>query len=289
MAQTHLNTVLTEAGLEAADIESILAVAEDATDFDAKAVVGKITSARETALKNDPKFWEALDENNVNEAFKKKIEAQQYGRAANIVRQKTLKTLGLVEDDFKDLPEEDKNKLEVFITKAAEKYATSKAGDKDLQQQLVSARKKLEELELDIPAREGKIKQDFEAKFNDEKLDFIILAELATVANLKAPAQYLVQKLSAELREENAFVVEGLKASPKQKANPALDVLDGAKVLTLKDLIVRKLTADGLIEAAPDPTKLKQRTTVEVDPDGKGGLEISGHIAEKIKANTPAE
>lgn len=88
MAQTHLNTVLTEAGLEAADIESILAVAEDATDFDAKAVVGKITSARETALKNDPKFWEALDENNVNEAFKKKIEAQQYGRAANIVRQK---------------------------------------------------------------------------------------------------------------------------------------------------------------------------------------------------------
>lgn len=177
----------------------------------------------------------------------------------------------------------------MFITKAAEKYATSKAGDKDLQQQLVSARKKLEELELDIPAREGKIKQDFEAKFNDEKLDFIILAELATVANLKAPAQYLVQKLSAELREENAFVVEGLKASPKQKANPALDVLDGAKVLTLKDLIVRKLTADGLIEAAPDPTKLKQRTTVEVDPDGKGGLEISGHIAEKIKANTPAE
>lgn len=299
MAQEHLNSLLTEAGFDQTDIEAVMALANPAADAAPEVIeaskkalepfIGKLNTNVSTRIKNDPKFWETLDENNINEGFKKKIETQQYGRAANITKQKFLKLLGYTDADIVDMSEEEKSKLELFIPKVAEKWQSSKSSDKEMQKQLVEARKKLEELELDIPVREGKIKQDYESNFNAEKLDFIILAELATVENLKAPAQYLAQKIAAELKEENAFVINGLKAVPKQKANPALDVLEGSKALSLKDLIVKKLTADGLIG---DPNKKDDKksgiSTVDVDPDGKGGLQISSHIAEKIKANTPA-
>jgi hypothetical protein len=287
MAQEHLNSLIAASGLEATDIEAILALPAEG-EQDLAAYTGKIHTAFETQIKNDPKFWEGLDENNVNPAFQKKIEAQQYGRAANIVRQKTLKALGLKEEDLGDMADEDKKNLETFIGKAGEKYASTKVSDKQLQADLLTARKKVEDLELDIPTREGKIKQEFETKYNNEKLDFIILAEMAGIENLKVPASYLVDKISAYLKDQNAFVVNGMTAIPKQKANPNLDVLDGSRALTLKDLIVKKLTADGVIGKTEPAGPTKGTTKVNVDPDGSGGLAISGHILEKInKANTP--
>lgn len=288
MAQQHLNTVLTEAGIDAKDIETILGLPAEDTTFKAGDYVGKINSGAETRLKNDPKFWEGLDENNVNETLKKKIESQQYGRANNIVRQKVMKAFGLKDEDLADMTDDEKKSLETYVTKAAEKYTSTKASDKELQKELIAAKKRAEELEADIPVKEGALKTSLEAKYNNEKIDFIILAELATIENLKAPAQYLLANLAASLKEENAFVISGVKAQPKQKANPALDVLDGAKVLTLKDLIVKKLTADGLIGDKPDPLKNSGRSKVDVDPDGKGGLKISPHIMAQIEKNKVA-
>lgn len=289
MAQQHLNTLITASGLPEDDIATILALPEDAKDFKPDDYQAKIRTSIETAVKNDPKFWEGLDENNVNEGFKKKIESQQYGRAAGVAKGKVLKALGITEEDLSDLTAEEKAKYEVVIAKAAEKFATNKSGDKETQKLLIEARKKLEELETDIPVREGKIKQDYEKMMSDEKLDFIILAELAGIENLKAPASYLARELTAALKEENYFVINGIKAQPKQKANPTLDMLEGSKVLSLKDLIVKKLKADGLIdEKEPSGGKQGGKIKVDVDPDGKGGLAISSHIMEQIKANQPA-
>lgn len=288
MAQEHLNVLLNNLGLEPTDIEAIQGL-EEGAEFTPDDYVGKIISKSETAVKNDPKFWESLDENNVNEGFKKKIEAQQYGRAVNTVRQKTLKAFGLKDEDVADLSEEEKKNLEVFISKAAEKYSSTKVSDKQLQAELLEARKKYEELELKIPESEGKIKQDYEERFNNEKLDFILLAELAelsTTHKLKAPPAYLIKELAASLKDANAFVINGLKALPKQKSNPSLDVVEGSKILTTKDLILKKLLADGLIEEAdPNPQPGKGTFKARVEPDGAGKLGISADVLAKIQAN----
>lgn len=298
MAQEHLNHLMTEAGIDQAEIDAILGLPVLATDAKPEdvekaktaldAFTGKLNSSFETRIKNDSKFWEGLDENNVNEALKKKIENQQYGRAVNIVRQKALKAFGLKEEDMNDLSDDDKKQLETYITKAGEKFAATKVSDKQLQADLVETRKKLEAFELEIPEKEGKIKSELETRFNSEKLDFIILAELAAIPGLKAPAQYLVGKLAAELRAENAFVIDGLKANPMQKDKPTLKVLDGSKEVSLKDLIVKKLKADDLIgEAKAEGGKQSGKTTVEIENE-EGKLGISSHIADKIKANMPA-
>lgn len=282
MAEQHIQTVLTAAGIDAADFEALKSLPADAADFKPDTYVGKIRTGIETALKNDQKFWESLDENNVNETFKKKIQDQQYGRAANIARQKVLSSLGLKEDDFSDLPDEEKRRLETFVTKAAEKYASTKAGDKQLQKDLQDTRKKLEELETGIPEKETALRSQYETRLNNEKLDFIVLAELASIEGLKVPANYIADKVAAELKSSYTLKPNGLRADVFQKENANLKVLDGSKELGLKDLVTKILVRDGLIE---DRTKnvdpLTGKVKVDVEPKD-GSLKVSSHVQETI-------
>lgn len=288
MAQTHLNQVITAAGIDQADIDKIIALPAEDTTFKPDDYVGKIVTTTETRVKNDPKFWEGLDATNVNPAFKKQIESEQFGRAANITRAKVLKATGLTEADLGDMSEDDKKSIDSYVGRVIEKYAATKVSDKVLQADLLKTRKDLEELTADLPNRETKIKTDLQTGYDSEKMDFIILAELASIEGLTTPAKYLVKELAASLKAENSFEITGLTAAPKQKDNPKLDILDGSKVLTLKDLIVKKLTADNLIKKPEGETKQTGKTTVEVTPVGDGTLGISPDVLERINANKAA-
>jgi hypothetical protein len=288
MAQEHLNTLLEGAGLDATDVAAILALPADAADFNPADYTGKIKTTFETSIKNDASFWESLNTENVNAEFKKKIEAEQFGRTSNIGRQKILKGLGYTDADTADFSDEEKKDLSLFVTKLADKFATSKATDKEVQAQLIEARKNYEELQASVPERETALKASIETNYNNEKLDFIILGELSAIEGLKAPAVYLAANIAATLKAEFAFNIEGFKANPMQKEKPTLQVVEGTKVLTLRDLIVKKLTTDGLIGEVKKADPKKGAVTVDVDPDGKGTLGISSHILDKAKANIPA-
>lgn len=287
----HIETLLASAGLSPEMVKEVLELPEDKQpEFKPDSYLEAIRTSQETVIKNDPKFWEALDENNVNETLRKKIEAQQYGRASNIARQNVIKALGFKEDDFNDLPDEGRRNFEIFMAKAAEKYASSKASDKQMQAELVEARKKYEELEAALPGREDKIKQEYDAKFNEKVVDLAILTELGSIEGLKVPANYLLPLLSAKIKAEYGLEVDGFKVNPKQKANPKLDILEGSKALGLKDLLVKHLKADNLIgEAPPANNGNSGSVQVDVDPDGKGKLGISSHVMAKIAKNMEAE
>lgn len=282
----HIETILTTIGVPAEKLAEIKGIADDSADFKPDEIIGLIRDNVANQVRNDPKFWETLDEKNVNEEFRKKIESNQYGRASNIVRQKFLKGLGMTEADFADLPEEDRMKLETFIPKVAEKFATSKANDKQLQQELIEARKKAEEAEAKIPDLEKTISEKLISQHNQEKLQFLVLAEMASLGEeLTVPAQYLVDAMVKHLSETAAFEFAGLSAKPKQKANPNLDIVDGSKTLTLKDLIVNKLNADKLLQKK-DEQERRKVGKADVETDEHGGLAISSHIMARIKEKT---
>lgn len=285
MAEQHILTVLTAAGMEPADLEALKALPEDAADFAPDSYIGKIKTGVETALKNDPNFWNSLDENNVNETFKKKLQDQQYGRAAGIVRQKVLTSLGLKEEDLADVPEEDRRKLETFVSKAAEKYASSKAGDKQLQSDLVAARRQLEELQAALPEKETALQAQYETEYNNRVIDAIVLAELGSVEGLKVPPSYIADKVAAELKGGYALKVNGLRADVFQKENQNLKVLEGSKEMGLKDLVNKILVRDGLVETKTGQgDQNRGKATVDVNGE-EGKLKVSSHILDKINQN----
>lgn len=287
--QKHLEEVLTAMGLPADQVKVLVQTPDNAPDFKTDAFVAPVRANVETAVKNDPKFYETLDRKNLPVAFVKAFEQEQYGRAANIVRTNILKAVGLTDKDFDELGEDGK-KLELFAPAFAKKLAEGKVTDKELQNKLIEANKTIETLQGDVPNLEKKYQDQYAAKLSEYEVQNGVLSSLATVQGLTVQPKYLLPTLMATLRSKYAFEVVDGAVELRQKDKPTLKVLvnNGTKELTLKDAVTTILTDDNLID-------LKKKTTIEhgkpivVEHGEGGGLKISKHVNDKIAARLKEE
>jgi hypothetical protein len=287
--QKHLEEVLTAAGLPADQVAALVALPDDAKDFKPDTFVAPVRTTIETQVKNDPKFYEGLNKENLPKEFVKQLEQEQYGRAAVIVRGNMLKAVGLAEKDFEALGDEGK-KIEVFTPAFVKKLSEGKVTDKELQQKLIDANTKIAELEGATPQLEEKYKTQYEKQLSEEKTQFVVLASLAQVQGLKAPANFIADKITARLRDKYAIVVTGLDAVIRQKDKPDLKVLvDGKTELTLNDAILAELKAVDLVIDPKKKTDKKDGTVVvEVEP-GKGDFKLNSHVNDKISKRLAEE
>lgn len=280
MAQTHLVEVLKGAGLAEDQIKALTDLPEDHKEFKADDYVAPIHTTIETKVKNDPKFYEGLNKENLPKEFLKTLETEQYGRAANIVRGNMLKAVGLSEKDFAELGDEGK-KIDVFTPAFAKKLSEGKVTDKELQQKLIEANQKITELETGAPAIEEKYKGQYEAKMQDFTVSSNVLAHLASVPGLKAPAKYISDKVVAELKAKYGFAISDGVVAIRQKDKPDLKVLtdNGTKELTLGGAINQILEADELIDKKKATTTTTTTTQVQT---GATGLKVSKNVNDKI-------
>lgn len=282
MAATHLQQVLKTIGLSDDQIKAINELPDQA-EFKPETYTTPITAAAETRLKNDPKFYEGLNKENLPKEFLKGLENEQYGRAASIVRSNMLKAVGLTDKDFSDLGEEGK-KIDVFTPAFVKKLSDGKVTDKELQAKLIEANQQIEDLKSGLPKLEEKFKSEYESKTARFTIAQAILSNLASVPGLKAPAKYLSSQITAEIEskyhlhaDKDTGIVE-----VRQKDKPNLQALNSSqtKPLTLTDVIQQALESDNLIDKPS--TQIKPTQTVTVTP-GKGGLVISGNVNDKIQ------
>lgn len=276
----HLEEVLKTAGLPEDQVKQLIDLPEDAKDFKADTFVTPLTTTIETKVKNDPKFYEGLNKDNLPKELVKQLEAEQYGRAANIVRSNMLKATGLSEKDFEALGEDGK-KIDVFTPAFVKKLSEGKVTDKELQQKLIDATNKIQELEGAGPELEKKYKGEYEVKLNQEKSQFVVLAGLAQVEGLKAPPAYIADKVTAKLREKYTLVIDGTEAKIRQKANPDLLVLVDNKELTFQQALTAIAVADGLVEGQKKVEKKTGTVTVDADPD-QGEFKLNSHVNDKM-------
>lgn len=288
---THIKSLLTGIGIDDAQADTLLAMDEEAAkSFKPDDIVKKVQDSIETKIKNSHEFWEGLDEKNINEGLKKKIEAQQYGRASNVVRKDVLKSFGLTEDEFKELGEEGK-KIEVFLPHAAKLMANKSKVDETLQKQFIEAQKQNEKYAAELPELEKTYQQKYENEYKDKVVDTFVLAEVSKEqANITAPANYIYDKISAKLKQEYALVTTATGVELRQKANPSLKVLvDGSsKELSFSDAVKNILKSDNLYTEEKKPGGTPSTVTII----GENGLEkskLSGHVSAKVAKQIEAE
>ncbi len=276
----HLEEVLKNAGLPDDQVKQLVELPEDTKDFKADTFVTPLTTSIETKVKNDPKFYETLNKENLPKEFVKQLEAEQYGRSASIVRANMLKATGLSEKDFEALGEDGK-KLDVFTPAFVKKLSEGKVTDKELQQKLIDATNKIQELEGNLPELEKTYEAKFATRLNEEKSQFVVLAGLAQVQGLEAPPAYIADKVTAKLREKYAIVIDGTEAKIRQKDKPDLLVLVDNKELTFQEAITSILTADGLLKDPKKVVKKDGTVVVDVDPT-KGEFKLNTHVNDKV-------
>jgi hypothetical protein len=191
-----------------------------------------------------------------------------------------MKALGLKEDDFKDLGEEGK-KIEVFGAAFAKKIAEGKVTDKELQTKLMEANAEVERLKGGEPEIEKKYADKYAQEIANFQVGAGVLAHLASVQGLKAPAKYLANDITNQLKAKYGFEVVNGMPELRQKDKPTLKVLiaNGTKELTLGDAIGEILKADGLIDVKQTTTST---TTTKVTSDGDG-LKVSKNVNDKMQ------
>lgn len=291
----HIEALLTGVGLPAEDIAAVMSLTEDKVPtFEAKPYLDKVKNNYSTQLQNDPAFFNDLTLEKLPAEVKKKVESAQYGRAANIVRQKFLKALGLTEADYADLPEDQQKELESFIPAMAEKFAKTKAGDKQLQNDLIAARKELEKfagLEETLKTKyEGETAKQIAATIFNANL----IAELSAIEGLKIPAADLAKTAADTILSKYGFEKVGeFGVELRQKSNPQMKVLKNgsSQELTLKEALTELATErNWLDKEAKDDKKGKGKVTVGVDPS-KDGLKavVAPHLQDKISKKIAAE
>lgn len=281
MAQIHVEKVLTASGLTADQIKALNELPADAPDFKEDVYTAPIRTSVETAVKNDPKFYETLNKASMPAEFYKQLETEQYGRSVNVVKANILKAVGLTDKDFADLGDEGK-KLEVFGPAFAKKLSEGKVTDKELQQKLIEANKQIDEFTQKEPEIEKKYKDQFDGRMQDFQLRSSVLTALTGVPGLTAPAKYLVGDLVNQLKSKYGFEFpDENSVELRQKANPTLKVLDtkGTSELTLAQAINIILTADKLID--PKRTTTTSVTTTKVDGTSDG-LKVSKGVNDKM-------
>lgn len=289
---TPVETILTSAGIPAEDVTKIIALqGEEAEKFDANPYLEKVKGNYQTQFKNDPAFFSDITIENLSPEVKKKIEGGQFARAANIVKDKFLKALGMTEADYSDLPEEQQKELDRFIPAIAEKFAKTKAGDKQLQQDLIEARKKLEGYD----GYEEKVKTQYE-KQSEQKIAAAIfranlIGELSRIPGLKISASDIAKTADEIISSKYAFERVGdFGVELRQKANPQMKVLKNGSSheLTLSEALLEIATERNWVEAKIDPKTGSGKVTVTPTNEGLKAV-VPPHLQGKISSKIAAE
>lgn len=288
----HVETILTSAGITPEDIKAIDAVSEeDQATFDARPYAEKVRANYQTQFKNDPEFFSGITLENLPPAVKKQVENAGFGRASKIVTDKFLKGIGMTEADYVDLPQETKEKIELLIPAIAERYTKTKTGDKEIQNQLIEARKRLESFD----GYEDKIKTQYETEANGKIAGAIfnanLIGALSEIPGLKIAASDIAKTANDILQQKFAFERVGdFSVELRQKANPTMKVLkDGSShELTLKEALADIATERGWVEKASGDTKGSGVTKVIPGNDGNLHM-VAPHLRDKISQKIAAE
>lgn len=288
----HVETLLTNLGIPAEDAARIIALPEaDQATFDNKIYTDQVKANYQTQLQNDPNFFNDMTIDKLPPEIKKKIESSQFGRAAAIVRDKFLKGLGMTEADLADLTEDQKEKLEQYIPAVTDKYAKTKAGDKQLQADLIEARKKLESFEGYEDTIKTKYEGESNAKITSAIFNAALIGELSTIPGLKISASDIAKTANDILQSKYSFERIGDYAVElRQKANPAMKVLKNgsSQELTLKEALSEIAAERGWVDKEQEGSK--GGGVINIAPNGKGSLSmIPPHLQNKISKKIAEE
>jgi hypothetical protein len=289
---TPVETILTSAGIPAEDVTKIISLqGEEAEKFDANPYLEKVSTNYKTRFENDPKFFSDITLEKLPVDVKKKIEGSQFARAANIVRDKLIKGLGMTEADYSDLSEDQKKELDSFIPAIVEKFSKNKAGDKELQAQLIEARKKIESFDGYEEKIKGQYEIAAEQKITAAIFNANLIGELSRIQGLKIAASDIAKTANDILSSKYAFERVGdFAVELRQKANPQMKVLKNGSSheLTLADALLEIATERNWVEKQEDSKNGSGKVIVTPTKDGLKTI-VPPHLQDKISQKIAAQ
>lgn len=283
MAKQHV-LIFQALGIPQASIDKIEALKEEELkEWKPDEYVGEINTLTKTKLENDPTFLNAIPEDKVPDAIKKKIEKGQYARFQNELFD-VAKKLNLTD---KDISEEDKKSIKGIAEKIAVAYLAnnnSTDGLKKMQTDLAEARQQLESANTTWQKKFDDGLAAEKTSWQSKLLRLVFQSTLGSLPKIKltVPPEYLTDRLFSKMNSQyNLVLGDNEQILLKQKENAALDVIDKAgKKIGISDALREMVIADKVgEEVVEDPTK-KKTVIVQPTPGQENEVVVPTYIQE---------
>jgi hypothetical protein len=278
MAKQHI-AMMKALGIAQKDIDAIEALKDDDKDWTPDATVDAVRAAIKKQLENDPEFLNAIPEDKIPETTRKKFETTQYSRFQNELLDAAKKKLGLEDKDLDSLTAEDRKSIKTIMVKIAGLHLSKNnntEGVKKMQEDLQKALQDLEQKDADWQTKlETETKKV--ADGNTEKLvKYLTQSQLATLDKIKlnVPASYLVDGVLGKIKGKYSVVMEGDDVVLRQKANPALKVVDSkGKELSYAEALRAQVLEDKVgAEETQQQQQQRQRSTVDTSQNNQDNV-----------------
>jgi hypothetical protein len=297
MAKQHI-AILKALGIAQKDIDAIEALTDDLKDWTPDATVESVRTAVKKVLENDPDFLNSIPEDKIPEPIRKKYETTQYSRFQNELLDAAKKQLGFEDKDLEQLTPEDRKSIKKTMVKIADLHLGKKnntEGLKKLQDDYQEALAQLEKKDTD-----WQTKLDTEVKTvrdgnTDKLVKYLAQTNLATLDKIKlnVPASYIVDPILGKLRSKYTVMMEGDDLVLRQKANPALKVMDSkGKETSFAEALRAQVLEDKVgVEETKEAAERKRTTVDTSEGHQEGVIQTPDYIKsrmEEIKAQEAA-
>lgn len=263
--------------------------------FDPAKLITGVRTGIKNALSNDAEFLGAIPEDKINKEILKKYESGQYARFQNEIIEVAKKKLGLNDEEV--LTAEDRKSIKAMVEKLSHAYAAKNGnveGLKQMQKEKADALQALEEMKTSQPELLKKEIEKITGVNTMKLIKTLTKVELSGLEDVRlgvAP-QFISEPALNALNAKYAVVLdEHDNLDLKQKANPALDVMDDkGKKLTfaqaLKAVVLENKLGTEIKEDEKEKIQKKKKLLIE----GGGGdddepVVVDSHIQKKIDAN----
>lgn len=292
MAEQHVK-IFEGLGLSKEVIDQVEGMTpEQLKDWDPASVTSQARDAVKNILMNDAEFLNAIPEDKIPEATRKKFEAGQYTRFQKEILDAATKKLGLEDKDMADWTENDKKSIQTMVVKISEKVLAKKGNVEGLQQMQRDVQTLTEKLE--------KTNEDWEAKMTEavtktngaaqtKMVKLLTRVELSNLegVDLNVSPSFIQDQLLARLTDKYSVVLNSNdELELKQKDNVALDVMEGGKKVTFQEAL-KKLVLENKLgtEKKEEEDPGKRKKVIVGGGEGGDSIEIPSYINEKIEKN----
>ena len=188
------------------------------------------------------------------------------------------KHFALTAEDKADFSEDEKKDVEKYVAKAASLYKAKINGkDKDingLQDENLTLKKRLSELEEQQKSLSEKFESDLKEKLTAKEMETLSLIEASGLQqNVPISINLIWDKVYKNVNDKYNVVIENGKPTIRKKDNPTFKIENPEKkgeYLELKDALVAELKSFGAWKDAEEKKEDKQqRTTVTVTPSNQ--------------------
>jgi hypothetical protein len=259
------------------------------TEENLSEVQSKLTDSIKAKLLESEEFYSSIDKTKLPKEWSKEHFDQGFNKVNGQAKSNIDKQFGITSEDKSKFSDDEKRELDKYIVRASsiykEKVGNANSDINGLQDENLSLKKRLGELEESQKTLSDKFESELNEKLTAKEMETLALIDAGGLQqNVPISINIIWDKLYNGVKSKYSVILENGIPQVRKKDNPSFKIENPEKkgeYLNLKDVLTAELKSFGAWKEEGKTDNTQQKTTVTVTPNKSNTM--SDKIRKKIE------